>query len=167
MTNRSRGSRLSKHWVHTSLNPLANPAATGVFVAQDTIVQYAAAIGVQSGPMTAMRVIGDVGVNPSGVVGTVLVAFALLVTVKVIVAGTIANPLGTSNQDFTDYMYWTTFGVSNGDPSDKVLHRHVDVRGMRKFDPTRESLFAIWSVSAGASANDFDVWHGLRVLCGD
>ena len=163
MAQRSRATRLSRHWIHASGGPTTlNITAQGV----DLLNPWRLAFGVSStGTMTMMRLLGSISIFDNAL-GTGRVGFGIIKGIIGVVPTT--TPLGATTIDFTEWIYWKGFGIFSvaANASDRLQEDSFDVRGMRKFDPSRETLWLMID-PAGGAVGFVDYTFNIRILCGE
>jgi len=162
--NISRATRLSKHWAHHLIGPQAlNADQTILF---DLFFNWRATFGISSvGTMTVMRMLGTVHVADLSVtVGEVM--FGMIK--GSIGAQPSARPGGVTADDFTNWLYWKHFAIFQTPPvtPENVFSDDFDLRGMRKFDPSRETIYMIVQ-SIGGGVSFANISYGVRMLCGE
>jgi len=158
----NRATRLAKDWYHVDLGPvLVNGASTS---ATDILINYRTAFGQQKGTLTLMRTLlyaqaWDLAQGTAG-------KFAFGLIKGSIGLAPNARPLGVGADDFTDWLYFwgaglsATASVENTHPDDRA-----DLRGMRKFDASRETLWMLLQTTGGTTAWMKFNWS-LRLLFG-
>ena len=131
----------------------------------DILFNWRTAFGASgAGLMTAMRFVGTLWVTDQSVApGSV--TFGLIT--GSIGAQPAARPVGATTDDYTSWLLWYNFMIFNDPVVQQQVHKYdFDLRGMRKFDPSRETLWMITESKDGGTAF---VTYGfsIRVLCGD
>ncbi len=162
MARRSRATRLSKHWAHHTGN--ATLLTGSVSVKTDLLTPYRAALGEARNAMTVMRIVGSVGFKPQQESQDGLIGIGILVA-PISGGDPAALPLGVGADDYTDWMYWASYAYRQevgAEPEQYITN--VDVRAMRKFDPSRETLWMVRESSGGTGVHVFGNW---RILCAD
>jgi len=156
---------MSRHWVHGVFGP-ASSGAIGTRIGVDLFAGWRAAFGTPFQKMTAVRLLVTVDYAIVSSVTDGTVAWGILK--GTIVGGTPdANPITSGVDDFTDWLLWDSGPqLAQASNTDQIVHRTYDLRSMRKFDPSRESLFFLFSTVLGESGA-VDLWAGWRVLCLD
>ena len=160
----SRAVRLDRHWAHG----IDVPATLGANEVQifDLLAAWRGTFGTPfTGTMTAMRILGTVNVLDRRTVAA-LVGFGIVTASIQLTVATAPNPLSSATEDFTNWLYWKGFQTSNVGEEDSVYSAQVDVKGMRKFDPSRESIWLV-TQSVGGAAAFVDTSATIRILCGD
>ena len=163
--NRSRATRLAKHWIHTVFGPTL--VSGGGALVLDMLSGWRTAFGTSStGTMTVMRILGKLNVEiiANGSTGQLVWGFI----VGSINAPPAARPNTSGVDDFTNWLGWGGWPVplSASPAEDRLEPERFDLRAMRKFDPSRETIWLIIGESNG-EANNAQIWGFIRLLCGE
>ena len=159
-STRSRATRLRKHWAYFTQQPVTLDADQYRY--QDLLAPWRGAFGTSSAMMTTMRLIGTMVTDDAnlsdGAVGLGIIRGAINATPT-------AKPLTVGVDDFTDWVFRRThfIFVGGNDP----FHSFFDIRAMRKFDASRETLWAVVQSGSQGGANYVKVAYDVRILCGD
>ena len=156
----SRATRLNRHWAHRTIDAVTFNSGTTSFV--DLLSEWRAAFGQQLQQMTVMRMLVTFAVADTGVASG---SITLGIIRGSIGLNPIARPAGATADDYTDWVARRTIFVFNR-TNDTPEVANLDIRAMRKFDSSRETLYGIMEARSGGTAfalGSLDV----RMLCGD
>ena len=156
----SRATRLSKHWVHVTKSPTSLGANSKD--ATDMLLPWRTAFGPAFATMTSMRIVLDLAVRDNGISTGDFVWGILSSSLNSI---PVASPGSSNPDDFTEWVGWGHHGVFSG-ATPQPETRHLDLRAMRKFDPSRETLWLI-AQTLGGGVDFVTFSFGARILCGD
>ncbi len=153
-----------RHWAHDNFQSLSGANAT--VQARDILTQWRSALGTQPGSMTQARLVVDLDIVAVSTVTDAICAWGVIVG-RIGVTPT-SNPLGTGSDDYTNWSLWggATIPAVLSNSDSFLYHRSYDIRTMRKFDASRETLFFCFSTGSGETDN-FRFGIATRVLCLD
>jgi len=143
MTTRNRATKLSKHWAHIARSPITNSGALDPTRVTDMLLDWKAAFTTEWESMTVMRIIGRYFVNLTAPVSDALAQCGIVVAPANTVPGLIAKPSGVAVNDFTDWLYWDAVAYTSTVPQPNLIEYRFDIRAMRKFDPSRNTLWFV------------------------
>ena len=157
---RGRATRLRKHWAHDTQESVTMEAEQTRY--RDLLAPWRGAFGTSSATMTTMRIIGSLGLDDTnagpGVVCLGIIRGSINSTPS-------AKPLSVGVDDFTDWVFRRTIfcwlAMNGGETT------FFDIRAMRKFDASRETLWGVLQAGTQGTGDFVRVAYDVRILCGD
>ena len=158
--------RLVKSWAHNINGPSDLVALGAATTITDLLSVWRTAFGLQTGKMTIQRIVGNLHtwfVTPGA--DALVVNGFVIGSIAGLTAANAPDPAGATGNDFTDWLWWDMTSVVNGVTlgDSRVA---IDARAQRKFDPSRETLWRVRTITAAITSGQAHQSLGTRVLLG-